>query len=176
MRPSPTDYPSFAETYIQKVSEVDPIAALKGSLDALNAQLIAIPEEAANATYAQGKWTVRQVFRHVIDTERIFAYRALCIARGDQQGLPSFDEGDYAREADATLSDLADLKDEFLLVRQSTVALFRSFSEYILHRSGTAGGGPVTVNALAYMMIGHWRHHAILLRDRYAINLPDVDV
>jgi hypothetical protein len=165
MRPSSSEYPAFADTYIQKVSEEDVIAALIGSLDT---------ERDADAAYAPGKWTVRQVLRHVIDTERIFAYRALCIARVERQALPSFDEGDYAREADAALMGLTELKEECLLVRRSTIALYRSFSGSILQRSGTAAGGPVTVNALAYMILGHWRHHAILLRDRYGIPLPNV--
>lgn len=174
MRPSSSEYPAFADTYIQKVSEEDVIAALIGSLDTLILQLEAIPERDADAAYAPGKWTVRQVLRHVIDTERIFAYRALCIARGERQALPSFNEGDYAREADAALAGLTELKEECLLVRRSTVALFRSFSGSMLQRSGRAAGGPVTVNALAYMIIGHWRHHAVLLRDRYGIPLPNV--
>ena len=176
MRPSPSEYPLFADTYIQKVSEEDVIAALTGSLNTLMSQLEAIPEGEANAAYAPGKWTVRQVLRHVIDTERIFAYRALCIARGELQVQPSFDEGEYAREADATLTELTELKEECLLVRRSTVALYRSFSGSIMQRSGTAAGGPVTVNALGYMILGHWRHHALLFRDRYGISLPNVDV
>lgn len=175
MRPSALEYPAFAETYIQKVGEEDIIAALIDGLDTLISQLDAIPERSADTAYAPGKWSVRQVLRHVIDTERIFAFRALCIARGERQALPSFDEGDYARAADATLTGLSELKEECLLVRRSTVALYRSFSGSILQRSGTAAGGTVTVNALAYMILGHWRHHALLLRDRYGISLPDVD-
>ena len=173
MRPSLQDHPIFAETYIRKVREEDPVITMTGSIGSLETQLGSIPEDASDMAYAPGKWTVRQAFRHVIDTERIFAYRALCIARGERQVLPSFDEGDYAREANAALSGLEALKEEFLLVRRSTVALFSAFPEEIMHRSGTAGGGNVTVNALAYMIIGHWRHHAEIFRERYGLALPD---
>jgi hypothetical protein len=175
MRPLSQDHPAFALTYIQKVVEDDPVSTLAMSIKVLEDQLDAIPAGAADQSYASGKWTVRQVFRHVIDTERIFAYRALCIARGEQQALPSFEEGEYARAADDALSGLTDLKEEFLLVRRSTLSLYRTFPSIMLERSGTAGGGRVTVNALAYMIIGHWRHHAMLFRDRYNIQLPNVN-
>lgn len=175
MRPSPQDFPAFAQTYIQKVGEEDILETLIASQRALEIQLETIPDMLADHAYAVGKWSVRQVLRHVIDTERIFSYRALCFARGEQQPLPSFDEGEYAGAADAALSDLAALKEEFLLVRRSTIFLFRSFPSGILKRSGTVGGSRVTVHALAYMIIGHWRHHAALFRERYGIGLPDID-
>lgn len=172
MRPSPQDHPAFAGTYISKVREENPVETLEQSIEVLIEQMDAIPEKAAELAYAPGKWTVRQVLRHVIDTERIFAYRALCIARGEDQVLPSFDENKYAQAADDGLSDLTDLKDEWLLVRRSTIALYKSFPAQLLQRSGTVGGGRVTVNALAYMILGHWRHHAGLFRDRYGLELP----
>lgn len=172
MRPGLQDHPAFAQTYIEKVPEDDPQATLEGSITSLEAQLCCIPEAVADHAYGAGKWTTRQVLRHVIDTERIFACRALCVARGEHQSLPPFDEGDYAREADAALAGLESLKEEFLLVRRSTIVLFRAFPAAIMQRSGTAGGSNVTVNALAYMIIGHWRHHAQLFRDRYGLSLP----
>lgn len=172
MRPSPQDHPAFAETYINKISEENPVETLEQSVELLKKEMDSIPEQAAEFAYAPGKWTVRQVLRHVIDTERVFAYRALCIARGEDQALPSFDENKYALAADEGLSDLADLKNEWLLVRCSTAALYKSFPEQLLLRSGNAGGGRVTVNALAYMILGHWRHHAGLFRDRYGLELP----
>lgn len=175
MRPSPQDHPAFALTYIEKVREENPIETLIASQSALEAKLHAIPDSSADHTYGEGKWTVRQVLRHAIDTERIFAYRALCIARGEQQQLPSFDEGEYAHAADKALSGLADLSEEFLLVRKSTVSLYRSFPPILLENSGTVGGTRVTVNALAYMIIGHWRHHAMLFRDRYGIDITYAD-
>jgi hypothetical protein len=173
MRPLPQDHPMFAETYIDKVSEENPVETLEQSVELLQTELDAIHEKTAELAYAPGKWTVRQVLRHVIDTERIFAYRALCIARSEDQALPSFDENKYAQAADEGLSDLTDLKNEWMLVRRSTVALYKSFPERLLQRSGTAGGARVTVNALAYMILGHWRHHAGLFRDRYGLELPN---
>lgn len=175
MRPTPHDFPAFAQTYIQKVGEDDILETLIASQRALEIQLESIPDMLADHAYAEGKWSVRQVLRHVIDTERIFGYRALCFARGEHQPLPSFDEGEYAGAADDALSELAALKEEFLLVRRSTTALFRSFPSGIFERSGTVGETRVTVNALAYMIIGHWRHHAVLFRERYGIGLPGVE-
>lgn len=173
MRPSLQDHPPFAGTYINKVYEENPVETLEQSVELLKKEMDSIPEQAAELAYAPGKWTVRQVLRHVIDTERIFAYRALCIARGEDQSLPSFDENKYAQAADDGLSDLSDLKNEWMLVRRSTAALYKSFPEQLLQRSGTVGGGRVTVNALAYMILGHWRHHAGLFRDRYELELPN---
>lgn len=170
MRPAPDDHPYFAGTYIEQVSETDPVTTMTLSIGQLERQLSCIPDSKSEYVYAPGKWSVRQVLRHVIDTERIFAYRALCIARGDQSSLPSFDEGAYAREADLALTDLNSLREEFLLVRKSTDLMFRSFSEDILNRSGHAANSRVTVNALAYMIIGHWRHHLNLLEHRYGIS------
>lgn len=170
MRPRPEDHPLFAGTYIDQVLENDPIITIRESVRQLELQLASIPETKSDHSYALGKWSVRQVLRHVIDTERIFAYRALCVARGDMAPLPSFDEVAYAREADHTLADLKDLREEFMLVRKSTDLLFRSFPPEILERSGYAANNRVTVNALAYMIIGHWRHHLKLLSDRYGIS------
>lgn len=169
MRPGPEDHPVFAGTYIEQVTETDPVHTIRESVSHLERALACIPESKSGYAYAPGKWDIRQVLRHVIDTERIFAYRALCIARGEQSPLPSFDEGSYAREADLALTDLNGLREEFLLVRKSTDLMFRSFSQVILDRSGYAANHRVTVNALAYMIIGHWRHHMNILSHRYGI-------
>lgn len=171
MRPSSSDHPAFAETYIGRVPETDPLGVLLESAAELSRQLSAIPPDASGLSYGPGKWTVRQVLRHVIDTERIFAYRVLCIARGDTTPLPPFDEQAYAEAADEALADLDGLIDEFNLVRRSTIALFGAFPASLWGRYGTAGGGRVSVNALAYMIIGHWRHHAALLTERYGLVL-----
>jgi hypothetical protein len=170
MRPKSEDHPVFAGTYIEKVSENDLVGTLSESVRQLEHHLACIPETKAEHSYGPGKWNVRQVLRHVIDTERIFAYRALCVARGEQAPLPSFDEGAYAREADHSLADLNQLREEFMLVRKSTDLMFRSFPADILERSGHAANSRVTVNALGYMIIGHWRHHLDLLTERYGIS------
>jgi hypothetical protein len=129
-----------------------------------------ISNEKAGYAYSPGKWTIRQLLQHTIDTERIFSYRALCISRGEKKSLPGFDENAFAEVAEASNRHLTDLKEEMLCVRQSSVLLFQSFTDDMLRTSGLVNNNPVTVLAIGFMIIGHWRHHAGILRERYAID------
>jgi hypothetical protein len=151
------------------VQEDDLNVALGRSFEELGSDLSSIPDEKGDFAYAPGKWTICQLLQHAIDTERIFAYRALCIARGETQPLPGFDENEYARMAGTGKRTPAKLKEEFLTVRQSTLQLFGGFDDAALARCGTANGNPISVHALAYIIVGHWRHHAGILRERYGI-------
>jgi hypothetical protein len=163
------DHPPFYETYVKLVPEVDLTLAMDGSLAALRADLERIDPSKADYAYAPGKWTVKGVLRHAIDTERIFAYRALCIARGETKPLPGFDEQQYAAMADLSGVTLRSLKEEMLAVRISTGMLFGSFSDTERKRTGTANEDRISVEALGYILIGHWRHHMHILSDRYGI-------
>lgn len=163
------DHPPFYETYVKLVPETDLTLAMEGSMGALRADLERIQPTQADHAYAAGKWTVKGVLRHAIDTERIFAYRALCIARGETKPLPGFDEQQYAAVADLSGVTLRSLKEEMLAVRISTGMLFGSFSDTERKRSGIANDARISVEALGYIIIGHWRHHMHILTDRYGI-------
>jgi hypothetical protein len=121
----------------------------------------------AATRYAPGKWSVKEVVCHLADAERVFAYRALSIARGDQTPLPGFDENAWAPQSGADARPIGDLLDEFTAVRAATVRLLRGLDAPAWSRSGTASGKPVTVRALAYIMAGHELHHLSILKERY---------
>lgn len=169
MRPAPTQYPSYFEPYISKVEGNDILITMPQSLDDLKTFLSEIPESKADFAYAPGKWTVKQVLQHCIDTERIFSYRALCIARGEIQPLPGFDEKLYAANANVENKSLQVLKDEMLLIRQSAVILFRYLTSAELDRTGTVSGNSINVSALGFLIAGHWLHHQSILTDRYGL-------
>ena len=166
-RPDSAEHAPYYGTYIAVVPDGDVVATLRQDGEALQSLLAEIPESRAGFRYAEGKWSVRDVVGHLIDAERIFAYRALRIARGDATPLASFDEKEYARAADADRRPLADLAAELRAVRDGTVALFASFSDDAWTRRGTASGNPVSVRALAFIIAGHARHHMKILRERY---------
>jgi hypothetical protein len=168
-RPVPGDYPPFYETYISLVPETDILQVLSHSLQQLKLDLSYIGSDKSDYAYAPGKWTVKQLLQHTIDTERIFAYRALCIARGELQSLPGFDENQYADEADVSRRHVKDLKEELLTVRLSTIQLFQGMPEPLLARSGMANQKPISVLAIGYAIVGHWRHHASMLQSRYGL-------
>ena len=128
-----------------------------------------IPEEKADYSYAKGKWTVKQLFQHVIDTERILAYRAMSISRNEPMPLYGFDENSYAENAPASHRTLASLKEEFVLIRKSTDLLFRSFTEEQLAKRGVVNKNTITVNAIYYILFGHNIHHTNILKDKYLL-------
>lgn len=166
-RPSQNEYGSFYAGYISLVPEEDCRELLLNSITELEEQLSVIPAERSLFQYAPDKWTVLQLLQHMIDTERIFSYRALCIARGETIPLPGFNEVDYAKAATAGNRTLQDMKNEFIHLRKSVVYMFKSFDEEAFLREGLASNTPVSVRALAYMCIGHSRHHFGILRERY---------
>lgn len=168
-RPLPTAYPPYYETYVKLVPEENILSALTLSMQQLKQDLASIGLEKADYAYAPGKWTVKQLLQHAIDTERIFAYRALCISRGEQQSLPGFDENDYAAAADGKNRHLKDLKEEMLTVRLSTIQLFQGFTDEMMNRNGLSSDKAVSVHGLGYIIIGHWRHHAGVLNVKYGI-------
>ncbi|MFP5041816.1 DinB family protein [Parasediminibacterium sp. JCM 36343] len=162
-----TYHPIYQQPYID-AAQGETIGELIASYSQrLIAFINAIPEAKANYSYAESKWTVKQVLQHIIDTERIFTYRALCISRGETTNLPGFDENSYAANAPAQHRTLASLKEEFALVRKSTDMLFASFTEKQLQRVGTTNNYMVSVNALCFIVFGHNLHHEKVLRERY---------
>jgi hypothetical protein len=167
VRPLDTEFAPYYDRYVSRVPEGDVVGTLETQLAETLAVLRAIPESRGTHRYAPDKWTIKQVVAHLSDTERIFAYRALRIARGDATPLPGFDENAYAEGADFDRIPLAALIDELEAVRRATVHLFRHMDGTALGRRGSANGQPVTARALAFITAGHERHHLAILRERY---------
>jgi uncharacterized damage-inducible protein DinB len=168
-RPSSSEYAPFYEGYISKVPAGDLLALLEDQRRETQRLLATISEPLALKRYAPGKWSVKEVVGHLIDSERIFAYRALRFARGDETPLPGFDEKRYAPAGEFDRRALADLAAEFDLVRRASLALLGSFEAKALARRGTANGQEITVRAIAYIIAGHERHHVQILRERYLV-------
>ena len=169
-RPSPNEYSPYHAGYIALVPDGDVIAMMRAQADELAAIAGRVPRDRETFAYAPEKWSVRQVFGHLGDGERIFAYRALCVSRGDVTPLPGFDENFYVAHANFASRPLSDLTDELLLTRRANVRMFESFDDATWRQTGNANGAPVTVNAIAWIITGHTRHHLNVLRDRYGVS------
>lgn len=168
-RPSATEYGSFFQTYINYTSGKDYSILVQQYNDRLIESWNAIPMEKVNYAYGPDKWTIKQMFQHIIDTERIFAYRALAIARKEPAALNGFDENEYAKNGTAANRNWKDMLVEWRVVRQSTNLLFASFTEEQMKAMGTASGLPISVNALGFIIFGHALHHLHILKERYDI-------
>lgn len=167
-RPQPGEYAAYAESHINKVEGDDAIEALLAVERETLALLGSLSDEAiAGRAYAPGKWTVKQVIGHLIDDERIFAYRLLCVARGDSTSLPGFDEKLYAENSGSEERPLDDLLDEYRTVRAATISLLRSLPDDAWQRRGTTNGYSASPRGLAFHIAGHEMHHLGILRERY---------
>ena len=169
MRPGDTDFPQYFGKYISLVPESDVLKVLEEQLP-----LVEGLKKRVNATqelfaYAPDKWTVRQAFGHVVDAERVFGFRAFCFSRADSNPLPSFDQDDYVTRGAFNDTSLAELIDDFVLVRQANLRVLRRLGPAEWAQVGTASKGPISVRALAFVMAGHVRHHVGILKDRYGI-------
>jgi hypothetical protein len=165
-RPSKGDYASFYAGYIKNVPD-DVVKALEEQLHSTNSFLKAIPQDKIDFRYAEGKWNIKEIVGHLIDNERIMAYRALSISRNEKQSLPSFEQDDYVRESNYRKRDYADLVDELRKVRESNLPMFKSFSKEILERRGVANNFEVTVRAILFIIAGHELHHINIIKERY---------
>lgn len=159
---------SFAK-YIDLVKDQDLIKALKKTGKSLIKLLEDIPEKRLDYRYAEGKWTIRQSFQHIIDTERVFSFRAVWFSRNDGQPLPGFDENNWAMNATADDRDWEDMIKEFQHLRAATILLFKSLSKTQLAASGFASNNLVTVTALGFIAAGHVQHHINVYEERYLI-------
>ena len=167
MRPQPNDYSGFNKTYIDCTTSDDLTQLLKESLPEMENFLASIPVSKADYAYAEGKWTLKELLQHCIDTERIMTYRALCVARGEQQNLPGFDENPYAAASNASARSWEGLVEEMLLIRKTTIILFNSFNEEQLQQRGSANNHAVTCNAIGFIIVGHILHHERIIKERY---------
>lgn len=168
-KPLPGDYSPYYQDYIDSVVEDDALKFLREQLKAITDFFNSIPEEKGKLSYAKGKWTVKEVIGHIIDTERIMAYRALCIARGEKQPLPGFDQDSYVANAKSNSRKISELVDEFRKVRESNIVLFYSLDEDSFNNRGVVNGKEVTVKALLFIVAGHCAHHINVLKEKYLV-------
>jgi uncharacterized damage-inducible protein DinB len=171
-RPESTEYAEFYAGYVSKVPGTDAVSVLESQRLQMVQLFAARSERDGSFRYAPGKWTVKEVLGHITDTERIFTYRALRIARGDQTPLASFEQDDYVKNGGCNERTLASLAEEFVLVRAASIALFRSFPEAAWTRRGVASQKEVTVRALAFITAGHQIHHRLILEECYFPAIP----
>ena len=169
MRPSENEYAAFYASYIARVPELDLINVLEVQPAELRAMTDNIDPEEELYRYAPDKWSIRQVFGHLIDTERIMGYRAFRIGRGDATPLPGFDEKIYVAQADSEDRTVKELAHEFAAVRHANLWTIRRWTPDAWSRAGTANSHPVSARAIAYILAGHVRHHVAILRERYQI-------
>jgi uncharacterized damage-inducible protein DinB len=166
-RPTTNDYSPFYHNYVMNVQDDDLHKGFENQFRVLDSFLSSIPEAKADHTYAEGKWTVKQLLQHMIDAERIFTHRALWFARQSAAPLSGFDENEYAAIADVSKRTIQSLSEEFRAVRKSSEHLFNSFSWKELNTSGMANNDSITVNALGFVTLGHFLHHKRILEERY---------
>lgn len=159
--------PSFYQGYVGTVQTLGLFEALAQTGEEIQQVTLQIPEERGAFAYAEGKWTVKEVLAHIIDAERIFAYRALRFARNDNTNLPGFDETAYTPQSNANGRTITMLARELANVRISSIDLFRSFTPDMLGRSGLANNTEIAVDVLGYVIAGHGRHHLRILKERY---------
>jgi hypothetical protein len=166
-RPDLKQVPEWYHGYINHVNGNDFLSEMKKQTPEVIRFFKRIPAAKHNFKYAKGKWTPKDLLQHIIDAERIFAYRALCFARKDKTPLPSFDENDYASSSRASKREWKVLVEELKTVRASNEMLFSSFNREQLNSIGIANNNPISVNAIGFIMVGHLQHHINILRERY---------
>lgn len=172
-KPSSEEFPSYAALYVNTAGAVlestrsGLLDILGGQVDALTALVAGVDDATAQRGYAPGKWTLAESLIHVADTERVFAYRVMRVARGDKTPLPGFEQDAWVPETRAARRTMADILTEVAAVRAASLALINSLDEPAILQTGTASGGPVTVRGLVWMIAGHFAHHLDITRTRY---------
>ena len=166
-RPASDEHPEYFTKYIDLVPEEDLHEAFVNQMPVIREMLSTITEQQSLFAYAPGKWSIKEMVQHIIDAERIFAYRALCIARKETISLPGFDENRYAEHSNANNRTWQSLSNELMNVRRSTQDLFESLSSEMLQESGISNNKEITPLSLGYISIGHVYHHFNVLKDKY---------
>lgn len=167
MKIEPNEYGDFYERYIKLSNNVPLKDQILSNAMEMNNLFLGLSDEDALYRYEEGKWTLKQVFGHMIDTERIFNYRALCVARGESKPLPGFDQDEYMKLTNFNAQPLEKLHEQYEATRQSTIALYSNFYDEELLRRGTISGYSFTVRATGYVIAGHELHHLNIINEKY---------
>ncbi len=168
-RPETSEYDAYYERYVSRVAGEDVIPVLGSQPAELRSMFSNVADDRGSYTYAEGKWTLKEVLSHLIDGERMFAYRVLRISRGDETPIEGFEQDGYLEKSNANNRPFAELLEEFDLQRRSNVLFIKNLSEEATMRRGTASGLGISVRGLIYIMAGHVRHHFAILKDLYSI-------
>ena len=163
----PSEYNPYYQAYIDLVGNRSLLEALANGLENIQSFFMDIPKEKLEYRYALGKWTPKGILQHVIDTERVFAYRALYFARSEDANLVGFDENTFAENAQAENKTLSELLEEYIAVRTATICLFKNFNDNQLKGIGTANGSRMSVRATGFIICGHEIHHCNIIKERY---------
>ncbi|HEY0030383.1 MAG TPA: DinB family protein [Bacteroidia bacterium] len=166
-RPAPSEYPSFYKGYVDNVKTDNIIKELRDQVLDIQAIISTIPEDKEEYVYAPGKWTIKEIIGHIIDTERVLGYRAMRFARKDKTHLPGYDENEYVAKANFNKQTLYGLSHEFAIVREANLALFKVWDEEALSQVGVANNLDVSVRALLFMIAGHATHHMKVIKTKY---------
>lgn len=170
MRPDTTEYGSWYAGYVSLVPEDDVLSAMERQSSETQKLLASLDDAGGAYRYAEGKWSVKEIIGHLTDAERVFGYRALCFARGDRNALPGFDQSEYVAAANFDSWRIGDLAESYALTRRANVVFFRNLQPEAWDRRGMASDSPASVRGLAYIIVGHERHHVQVLRERYGIS------
>jgi hypothetical protein len=166
-RPETNEFDPYYDTYISLVADDDIITVLDSQTAELSRLISGVPDEKGAFAYADGKWTIKEVLSHLIDGERMFAYRVLRISRGDETPIEGFEQDGYIENSNANNRAFAELLEEFGLLRKANILLLKNLSDEASRRIGTASEKQVSVRALVYIMAGHIKHHINILNQRY---------
>jgi uncharacterized damage-inducible protein DinB len=165
--PEPSEYNPYYIQYVQDLKGEDVIDALEKGVASVNDLMTSLTEEKLRSAYADGKWTIKEVLQHIMDTERIFCNRALRFARNDKTELPGFEQDDYVPFSGANERNSMEMLREYNAIRQATITLFQGFSDEMFARVGAASGNNMSVRAIAHVVTGHERHHMRVIKERY---------
>lgn len=171
-RPAAGDYSDYFQGYVDRVPDGDVLALLPAQCERMQALLRTASEEQGNHCYEPGKWSVKRLVLHLADGERMFCYRAMCLARGDEQAMPGFDENAYAANDGSDTRTLASIINEYASVRTATSTLFAGFDDQAWAKRGSANGNPITTASLPWIIAGHDLHHCAILQERYGLTMP----
>jgi DinB superfamily len=167
MRPEKSEYAPYYEGYVSSIKESEVVAVLRGQIDEIESTAKNIPESIGDYAYETGKWTIKQLLGHLIDGERVFAYRALRFSRRDNAPLEGFDQDPYVLNGNFESRTVADLVEELILLRKANCIFFGALPTDAWDIVGVASNAEVSVRGIAYIMAGHVRHHLTVLNTRY---------
>jgi len=164
---NPEDYNPFYQTYVDTLGDIELLDMMRKQLKNFPQFLESLPDDKLHYAYADGKWTLAEALLHILDTERVFQYRALRFMRGDKTPLPGFDQDVYVPNSNASRRTKESIIEEYKVVRRSTLALYSDISSKTLKNIGVASDSPMTVAALGFIICGHQKHHRNVIRERY---------